>query len=530
MRPRTLDEVVGQAHLLRPGAPLRRLVEGGAAASVLLYGPPGTGKTTIARLLAGVGERHFVALSALSSGVKELRAVIDDARRRRDYRGQQTVLFIDEVHRFSKTQQDALLGAVEDRLVLLVAATTENPSFSVVSPLLSRSLVLQLQSLTEDDVRALLRRAVADQRGLDGAVELTARRRGRAGPAGRRRRPARAHRAGGRRRRGRRRRARDAIDVAAVERAVTEATVRYDRAGDQHYDVISAFIKSIRGSDPDAALHYLARMLVAGEDPRFIARRLMVHASEDVGLADPTALPAAAAAAQVVQLVGLPECRLALAQVTVHLATAPKSNAVITGIDEAMADVRGGAVGAVPAHLRDGHYAGAQKLGNAVGYRYPHDAPDGVLAQQYPPDELVGRDYYRPTAHGAERSRHERLPDCAGPCAVNRSADQDSVDVDGSSRTKRSRRLAPTTSMPTLPTTPSSRSDTAYGACAGSPIPDSDPTTSISQKSGCCTYTRGTSRTCMLAQGLRAAHQQQELRRERLEGAHGGVVEVAAAG
>ena len=413
MRPRTLHEVVGQQHLLRPGAPLRRLVEGGAAASVLLYGPPGTGKTTIARLLASFGEqraeRHFVALSALSSGVKELRAVIDDARRRRDHRGQQTVLFIDEVHRFSKTQQDALLGAVEDRLVLLVAATTENPSFSVVSPLLSRSLVLQLQALTEDDVRELLRRAVADPRGLDGAVELTAE----------------AEDALVRLAVGDARRALTAleaaadgvaaegvsvIDVPAVERAVTEATVRYDRAGDQHYDVISAFIKSIRGSDPDAALHYLARMLVAGEDPRFIARRLMVHASEDVGLADPTALPAAAAAAQVVQLVGLPECRLALAQVTVHLATAPKSNAVIAGIDEAMADVRAGAVGAVPPHLRDGHYAGAQKLGNAVGYRYPHGVPEGVLAQQYPPDDLVGRDYYRPTQHGAERVLAERLP------------------------------------------------------------------------------------------------------------------------
>ena len=409
MRPRALDEVVGQAHLLRPGAPLRRLVEGGAAASVLLYGPPGTGKTTIARLLAGVGERQFVALSALSSGVKELRAVIDDARRRRDYRGQQTVLFIDEVHRFSKTQQDALLGAVEDRLVLLVAATTENPSFSVVSPLLSRSLVLRLHSLTEDDVRRLLRRAVVEQRGLDGAVELTpeseaALVRLAAGDA-RRALTALEAAADGVLAEGA-----TEIDVPAVERAVTEVAVRYDRAGDQHYDVISAFIKSIRGSDPDAALHYLARMLVAGEDPRFIARRLMVHASEDVGLADPTALPAAVAAAQVVQLVGLPECRLALAQVTVHLATAPKSNAVIVGIDEAMADVRAGAVGAVPAHLRDGHYAGAAKLGNAVGYRYPHDVPEGVLSQQYPPDELVGRDYYRPTAHGAERTLADRVP------------------------------------------------------------------------------------------------------------------------
>ena len=414
MRPRALDEVVGQTHLLRPGAPLRRLVEGGAAASVLLYGPPGTGKTTIARLLAGVGERHFVALSALSSGVKELRTVIDDARRRRDHRGQQTVLFVDEVHRFSKTQQDALLPSVENRWVTLVAATTENPSFSVVSPLLSRSLVLQLQSLTEDDVRALLRRAVADPRGLGGAVAVSTEAedalvRLAAGDA---RRALTALEAAADGVLGVDRPAGDdpVLDLAAVERAVTEVAVRYDRAGDQHYDVISAFIKSIRGSDPDAALHYLARMLVAGEDPRFIARRLMVHASEDVGLADPTALPAAVAAAQVVQLVGVPECRIALAQVTVHLATAPKSNAVITAIDEAMAAVRAGAVGAVPAHLRDGHYTGAQKLGNAVGYRYPHNVPDGVLPQQYPPDDLVGVDYYRPSGRGAERALGERLP------------------------------------------------------------------------------------------------------------------------
>ncbi|MCX5077785.1 replication-associated recombination protein A [Streptomyces sp. NBC_00424] len=408
MRPRTLAEVVGQAHLLRPGAPLRRLAEGEAVASVLLYGPPGTGKTTLARLLACAATRHFVALSALTSGVKELRDVMNEARRRRDRQNRQTVLFIDEVHRFSKTQQDALLGAVEDGVVLLVAATTENPSFSVVSPLLSRMLVLQLQSLTEDDVRELLRRAVKDERGLGGAVSLspesedalvrlaagdarsalTALEASADGVTG----------TGG-----------TVIDVQAVERAITETTVRYDRQGDQHHDVVSAFIKSIRGSDPDAALHYLARMLVAGEDPRFIARRLVIHASEDVGLADPTALQAAVAAAQTVQLIGMPEARLALAQATVHLAMAPKSNTVIVGIDEAMTDVRAGAVGEIPVHLRKGRYKGARELGNAIGYKYPHRNPEGVLEQQYPPDCLVGTDYYRPTRHGGERILSERL-------------------------------------------------------------------------------------------------------------------------
>ncbi|MDU0301007.1 replication-associated recombination protein A [Streptomyces sp. PAL114] len=408
MRPRSLAEVVGQTHLLRPGAPLRLLAEGGDATSVLLYGPPGTGKTTLARLTAAVADRHFVALSALTSGVKELRDVMSEARRRRDRQGRRTVLFIDEVHRFSRTQQDALLGAVEDGQVLLVAATTENPSFSVVSPLLSRLLVLRLQPLTEDELRELLRRAVKDERGLDGAVllepeaedvlvrlaagdarsALTALEASAEGVTG----------TGG-----------SAVDVAAVERAVSGTTVRYDRQGDQHHDVVSAFIKSIRGSDPDAALHYLARMLVAGEDPRFIARRLLVHASEDVGLADPTALQAAVAAAQTVQFIGMPEARLALAQATVHLATAPKSNTVLVGIDEAMSDVRAGAVGEVPPHLRHSRYTGAKELGNGVGYRYPHRTPEGVLPQQYPPGDLVGKDYYRPTDRGGERDLRERL-------------------------------------------------------------------------------------------------------------------------
>lgn len=409
LRPRSLDEVVGQQHLLGEGAPLRRLVEGAAPASVLLYGPPGTGKTTLANLVSTATGRRFVGMSALSSGVKEVRGVIDDARRRRDYRAENTVLFIDEVHRFSKTQQDALLGAVEDRTVLLVGATTENPSFSIVSPLLSRSLVLQLHPLTDADIRDLVHRALSEERGLAGAVELTEQ----------------AHEHLVRLAAGDARRALTALEAAAeatsqsesttielstVESTVDKAAVRYDRDGDQHYDVISAFIKSIRGSDVDAALHYLARMIEAGEDPRFLARRLVVHASEDIGMADPTALQSAIAAAHAIAFIGMPEGRLALAQATVHLATAPKSNAVIAGIDAAMADVRAGGVGTVPAHLRDGHYAGATQLGHALGYEYPHDVDEGVLAQQYPPDELVGRDYYQPSEHGQERMLAERVP------------------------------------------------------------------------------------------------------------------------
>ncbi len=402
MRPATLDEVVGQDHLLGPGSPLRRLVDGSGAASVILYGPPGTGKTTLASLISGATGRRFEALSALSAGVKEVRAVIDTARRAAAY-GEQTVLFIDEVHRFSKTQQDALLAAVENRVVLLVAATTENPSFSVVAPLLSRSLILQLRPLGADDIAAVVRRAIADERGLGGRIEVTPDAvdllvRLAAGDA---------------------RRALTALEVAAeagervtveiVEGSLDQAAVRYDRDGDQHYDVISAFIKSVRGSDVDAALHYLARMLVAGEDPRFIARRLMILASEDIGMGDPTALQTAVAAAQTVALIGMPEAQLTLAHATVHLATAPKSNAVTTALGAAMADIRAGKAGAVPAHLRDGHYSGAQALGNAVGYRYAHDHPDGVVPQQYPPDELVGADYYQPTGRGAEREIGGRL-------------------------------------------------------------------------------------------------------------------------
>ena len=443
MRPRTLDEVVGQQHLLGPGAPLRRLVQGGAPSSMLLYGPPGTGKTTLATLVAGSTGRHFAQLSAVSAGVKEVRTVIAEATARLRSTGEQTVLFIDEVHRFSRTQQDSLLAAVEDRTIVLVAATTENPFFSVVSPLLSRSLILQLQPLTDDDIGALIGRAVADERGLGGAFTVTdeaaAHLVALAGGDARRALTALEAAAesvreldepavddpapaGGPR----------AIDLAAVERAVNRAAVRYDRSGDQHYDVTSAFIKSIRGSDVDAALHYLARMIEAGEDPRFIARRLMIHASEDVGMADPTALPAAVAAAHVVQLVGLPEARIALAQATIHLATAPKSNAVITAIDAAMADVRDGRAGSVPPALRDGHYPGAQRLGHAQRYVYPHGRPGAVVAQQYPPDELIGRDYYQPTGYGAEGVLAERVPKLRrtvrGRSAENRSAENRSAE------------------------------------------------------------------------------------------------------
>lgn len=402
MRPASLDEVVGQGHLLKPNSPLRRLIEGSGAASVILYGPPGTGKTTLASMISQATGRCFEALSALAAGVKEVRAVIDVARQA-SMRGEQTVLFIDEVHRFSKTQQDALLAAVENRVVLLVAATTENPSFSVVAPLLSRSLILQLQPLTPEDVTTVIRRAIEDPRGLGGKVAVTDEAVDQlvqlsAGDA---------------------RRALTALEVASesgeevtvevIEQSLDKAAVRYDRDGDQHYDVVSAFIKSVRGSDVDAALHYLARMLVAGEDPRFVARRLMILASEDIGMADPTALPTAVAAAQTVQLIGMPEAQLTLAHATVHLATAPKSNAVTTALGAAMADIRAGKAGLVPAHLRDGHYSGAQKMGNAVGYKYAHDSPDGVVPQQYPPDDLVGVDYYRPTNHGIEREISTRV-------------------------------------------------------------------------------------------------------------------------
>src|SRR5487761_486175 len=402
MRPRTLDEVVGQRHLTAPGTPFRKLIDNDAPMSLLLWGPPGTGKTTLAYVVSQVTKRLFTEVSAVSAGVKDVRAAVEAAKRQLGLNGKQTLLFVDEVHRFSKTQQDALLPAVENRWVSFIGATTENPFFSVVSPLLSRSLLLTLQPLSDDDIRTLVERALADSRGLDGGVTLEPAALDHlvrlAGGDGRRAltylEAAALGTAG--------------IDVPTLERAVDRAAVRYDRDGDQHYDVISAFIKSIRGSDADAALHYLARMIEAGEDPRFIARRLIVHASEDIGLADPTALQAAIAAAQAVEFVGLPEARINLAQAVIHLSLAPKSNAVIKAIGAADADVRAGLAGPVPAHLRDAHYQGAGKIGHGEGYRYPHDFAGGVVQQRYAPDQVADRVYYQPSRHGLEARVAER--------------------------------------------------------------------------------------------------------------------------
>ncbi|MCX5534769.1 replication-associated recombination protein A [Streptomyces sp. NBC_00006] len=406
MRPRVLDEVVGQQHLLKQGSPLRRLVgDGGSgpagASSVILWGPPGIGKTTLAYVVSKATNKRFVELSAITAGVKEVRAVIEGARRALGAHGKDTVLFLDEIHRFSKAQQDSLLPAVENRWVTLIAATTENPYFSVISPLLSRSLLLTLESLTDDDLRGLLARALTEERGLGGAVTLAEDAEEHilrvAGGDARRALTALEAAAGAAIAKGE-----ETITLESVEESVNRAAVTYDRDGDQHYDVASALIKSIRGSDVDAALHYLARMIEAGEDPRFIARRLMISASEDIGLADPTALPTAVAAAQAVAMIGFPEAALTLSHATIALALAPKSNAATTAIGAAMEDVRKGLAGPVPPHLRDGHYKGAAKLGHAQGYVYPHDVPGGIAAQQYAPDAIVGRRYYQPTRYGAE--------------------------------------------------------------------------------------------------------------------------------
>lgn len=417
MRPTRLDEVAGQSHLLGPGSPLVSLASESAdarpsAVSVILWGPPGTGKTTLAQAIARQSGRRFVELSAITAGVKDVREVMERALSDRDLYGSTTVLFLDEIHRFTKAQQDALLPGVENGWVILIAATTENPSFSVISPLLSRSLLLTLKPLGDEDLGDLIDRAVEDPRGLAGTVTVSEEARGAliqlaSGDA---RRALTALEAAAQSARAQSPEA-ASIEVTAetVAAAVDRSLLRYDRNGDQHYDIISAFIKSIRGSDPDAALHYLARMIEAGEDPRFIARRVIISAAEDIGIADPQALPIAVAAAQAVQLIGMPEGRIPLAEAVVYLATAPKSNAAYLGIDEAIADVRAGRMGPVPLPLRDAHYAGAKALGHGAGYRYPHDEPIGVVTQQYLPDALVGREYYRPTERGGEREISARL-------------------------------------------------------------------------------------------------------------------------
>lgn len=429
MRPVSLAEVAGQRHLLRAGSPIVALADPEAtspgAVSIILWGPPGTGKTTLAQAIARSSGRRFVELSAITAGVKDVREVMQEAITQRDLYGQTTILFLDEIHRFTKAQQDALLPGVENGWVILIAATTENPSFSVISPLLSRSLLLTLQPLTDDDIGLLVDRAVDDARGLNGAVTLSDEARS-----------ALVRLASGDARRAltgleagaavalshaaaadadddseQPADAADAPEVSAddVAQAVDKALLRYDRQGDEHYDVISAFIKSIRGSDPDAALHYLARMIEAGEDPRFIARRLVISASEDVGLADPQALSIAVAAADAVAFIGMPEGRIPLAEATVYLATTAKSNAAYVGIDAAIADIRAGGFGRVPLHLRDAHYPGAKRLGHGRGYVYSHDSEFGVVPQQYLPDELEGRHYYEPKNLGAERDIGARL-------------------------------------------------------------------------------------------------------------------------
>ncbi|NDH46515.1 MAG: replication-associated recombination protein A [Acidimicrobiia bacterium] len=398
LRPSSIDDVVGQEHLVGPGKPLRRLVEQDKLSSAIFWGPPGTGKTTLALAVAGSTRRHFSQLSAVTAGVKDVREVIDAARQRLGMHGQGTILFLDEIHRFSKAQQDALLPAVEDGTLTLIGATTENPFFEVNAPLRSRSTLFRLEPLSADAIVTLIRRGVqalgttADDDAIDLLVD-------RAGGDGRQVltslevAAALAHPG--------------SVSLAHAEAALGTSALRYGR--DDHYDVVSAFIKSMRGSDPQAAVYYLGRMLEAGDDARFIARRMIIFASEDVGLADPTALLIAVAAAQAVEHVGLPEAQLNLAQAAIHLATAPKSNRAATAIWTVRSDIRNGVVGEVPAHLRDGHYPGAASLGHGVGYLYPHDDPRGWVEQQYLPEGLSSRLWYEPSDHGRERDIAKRM-------------------------------------------------------------------------------------------------------------------------
>lgn len=418
MRPRTLDEIAGQDHILGPGRLLRRAIEADRLGSIILYGPPGSGKTTIAEVVAATTQAVFVRLNAVTSGVADIRGVVSEARDRWKLHGERTILFVDEIHRFNKAQQDALLPHVESGTVTLIGATTENPFFDVNPPLVSRSRIFKLEPLNSDDLRGLVRRALADtQRGLGAlpvdiapealdhiadfangdartalnAIEVAALSTP-PGPDGR------IH-----------------VTLAVAEDSIQRKALRYDAGGDMHYDVVSAFIKSMRGSDPDAALHYLARMIESGEDPRFIARRLMIHASEDVGMADSRALLVAASALAAVEKVGLPEARIILAHATIYIAAAPKSNSVIKAIDAALEDVRQTTGVDVPAHLRDASYRGASQLGHGTGYKYPHDYPGSWVRQQYMPDELAAKKYYAPGSNPIEERVRQRLDAMKNP-------------------------------------------------------------------------------------------------------------------
>jgi len=398
LRPRTLDDVVGQTHLVGSGKPLRRLVEQDRLTSAIFWGPPGTGKTTLALAVAGTTKRAFEQLSAVTAGVKDVRDVIERARQRLGEHNRGTILFLDEIHRFSKSQQDALLPAVEDGTLTLIGATTENPFFEVNPPLRSRSTLFRLEPLAKSDIETLIVRGLQAE-GRTATPEAIAHLVDRAAGDGRQ--------------------VLTALEVACalanpgnvelehVESALGTSALRYGR--DDHYDVVSAFIKSMRGSDPNAAVYYLARMLEAGEDARFIARRMIIFASEDVGMADPMALLVAVAAGQAVEHVGLPEAQLNLSQAAVHLATAPKSNRSALAIWNARSDVQAGAVGEVPPHLRDAHYQGAKVLGHGVGYEYPHDHAGGWVEQRYLPTEQADKRYYQPTHHGAEAAVAQRM-------------------------------------------------------------------------------------------------------------------------
>lgn len=406
MRPRTLDEIVGQSHILGHGKLLRRSIEADQLSSILLYGPPGTGKTTLAKVIANTTQARFEQLNAVIAGVAEIRRITRDAKEQLGMYNLRTLLFIDEIHRFNKSQQDALLPFVEDGTIILIGATTENPSFEVNSALLSRSRLFQLYPLTEENLKSLARRALTDEeRGLgnfrtqveEEALDHIVRAAG-----------------------GDARNMLNALELAVTttspeengirritpevaEESIQRKIVRYDKGGDNHYDTISAFIKSMRGSDPDAALYYLAKMIHAGEDPRFIARRVFIHAAEDVGMADPRALLIASAAAQAVEHIGLPEAQIPLAEAVIYIATAPKSNAVYQGIAQAMDAVKQEVRGEVPPHLRDTHFKGAKAQGRGVGYLYPHNFPRGYVDQQYLPDEHTGKTFYHPTDIGYEK-------------------------------------------------------------------------------------------------------------------------------